>query len=249
MRRSEVHRILAGRGWLAGIDPALAAAVIEAGRVIELRRGEALYHPGDEPGGMYGVAEGGIVLSTMGRNGLPVAGHIVRPCSWFGYASVFDRQRRMLIPAANEASLVLNVSLGEMERLRDSFPSAGRAFGQLAMRGEAVYLAIVTDLLIADAHRRLAAVLMRVAGAETPDRPRTCPLTRWLTPGRGPGRAADPGDAGRACQYLAPHGRPLCRPGRSSRLDRLGEIRTRAHSGLRATGSDTMPALPLRTRF
>ena len=101
MRRGDVHRILASRGWLAEIDPALGAAVIDAGRLIELRRGEALYHPGDEPGGMYGVAKGGIVLSTMGRDDLPVAGHIVRPCTWFGYGSVFDRQRRMLIPAAN----------------------------------------------------------------------------------------------------------------------------------------------------
>lgn len=177
MRRSKAQRILGSRGWLAGIDPALAAAVIDAGRLIELRRGEVLYHPGDEPGGMYGVVEGGIVLSTMGRNALPVAGHIVRPCSWFGYASVFDRQRRMLIPAANEPSLVLNVSLGEMERLRAAFPSAAaRAFGQLAMRGETTYLAIVTDLLIADAHRRLAAVLLRATGAETPDRPINIPI-------------------------------------------------------------------------
>jgi CRP/FNR family cyclic AMP-dependent transcriptional regulator len=176
MRRSEAHKILASRGWLAGVEPALAAAVIDAGRLIELRRGEALYHPGDEPGGMYGVTEGGIVLSTMGRDGLPVAGHIVRPCSWFGYASVFDRQRRMLIPTANETSLVLNVALGEMERLRGAFPAAGRAFGHLAMRGEAIYLAIVTDLLIADAHRRLAAVLLRVTGADTPDRERNLPI-------------------------------------------------------------------------
>ena len=154
--------------------------------MIELRRGEALYHPGDEPGGMYGVAEGGIVLSTMGRDGLPVAGHIVRPCTWFGYASVFDRQRRMLIPAANETSLVLNVSLGELERLRAAFPSAARAFGQLAMRGEAIYLAIVTDLLIADAHRRLAAVLLRVTGAETPDRQRDLPIDPLADPWAGP---------------------------------------------------------------
>lgn len=135
MRRAEVNRILLSRGWLAEIDPALAAAVVEAGRIITLRRGEAVYHPGDEPGGMYGVAEGGILLSTVGRDGLPVAGHIMRRCTWFGYGSVLDRQRRKLIPTANEASTVLNVPLSELERLRASFPSASRAIGQLAMRG------------------------------------------------------------------------------------------------------------------
>lgn len=186
MRRAHVHRILARRGWMAEIDPELGSAVVDAGRILAFRRGEALYHPGDEPGGMYGVAEGGIVLSTLGRDDLPVAGHIVRPCSWFGYGSVFDRQRRMLIPTANEASLVLHVSLGELERLRATYPSSGRAFGQLAMRGEAIYLSIVTDLLIANTDRRLAAVLLRVTGADTPDRPRDLPADPQADPWAGP---------------------------------------------------------------
>jgi CRP/FNR family cyclic AMP-dependent transcriptional regulator len=186
MRRAEAHRILTSRGWLAGVDPALAAAIVEAGRLVELRRGENVYNPGDDPGGMYGVAGGGIVLSAMGRNGLPVAGHLVRPCSWFGYASVFDRQRRMFIPTANEASLVLYVGLGELERLRAAHPAAGRAFGQLATRGEAIYLGIVTDLLIPDAHRRLAAVLLRVTGADTPDRPVDLPIDPLADPWAGP---------------------------------------------------------------
>jgi len=185
VRRTHVHKLLARRGWLAEIDPQLRAALIDAGRIIEFRRGEALYHPGDEPGGMYGVAEGGIVLSTLGRDDLPVAGHIVRPCSWFGYGSVFDRQRRMLIPTANETSLVIHVTLSELERLRAAFTSSGRAFGQLAMRGEAIYLAIVTDLLIANTDRRLAAVLLRATGAETPDRHRDFPVDPLLDPWAG----------------------------------------------------------------
>jgi CRP-like cAMP-binding protein len=166
MQRREVHRILASRGWLGEIDPPLAAAITDAGRIIEPRRGDALYQPGDEPGGMYGVAWGGIVLSTFGRDGLPVPGHIMRPCTWFGYGSVLDKQRRMLIPVANEPSVVLYVPLSELERLRASIPSASRAFGKLAMLGEALYLAIVTDLLIFNTDRRLAAVLLRVTGAE-----------------------------------------------------------------------------------
>jgi CRP/FNR family transcriptional regulator, cyclic AMP receptor protein len=186
MRRRELHRILASRGWLAEVDPALAAAVSDAGRLIEARRGEALYHPGDEPGGMYGVAEGGIVLSTFGRDGLPVPGHIMRRCTWFGYGSVLDRQRRALIPTANEPSLVLHVPLGELERLRDAFPSAGRAFGKLAMLGEALYLAIVTDLLISSTDRRIAAVLLRVTGAEAPGRRKDSPIDPAADPWAGP---------------------------------------------------------------
>jgi hypothetical protein len=63
-------------------------------------------------GGMYGAFGGGIVLSVIGRDSLPVAGHIIRRCDWFGYGSFFDRQNRKLIPAANEPSTVLHVPLG-----------------------------------------------------------------------------------------------------------------------------------------
>ena len=53
MRRGDVGAILTSRGWLAEIEPAMASAMIAAGRVIELRRGEALYQPGDDVGGVW----------------------------------------------------------------------------------------------------------------------------------------------------------------------------------------------------
>ncbi len=95
-----------------------------------------------------------------------------------------------MIPAANEKSLVLHVPLSEFKQLRATFPSAGRAFGQLATRGEAIYLAIVTDLLIANTDRRIAAVLLRVTGAEAPDRAQMWPVDpvadQWSVPGSVP---------------------------------------------------------------
>jgi CRP-like cAMP-binding protein len=120
--------------------------------------------------------EGGIVLSIPGRNGVPAAAHIVRPSSWFGYGSVFNKQQRMLIPVANEPSQALYLGLSELDKLRAKFPSASQAFWQLAMRADAAYVAVISDLLIADTDRRLAAVLLRVTGAETHDRQKDLPI-------------------------------------------------------------------------
>jgi CRP-like cAMP-binding protein len=187
VRQGEVLRTLKGRGWLASCDPAFRDAVIEAGRLLRFRRGEALYQPGDGPGGMFGVAEGGIVLSIPGRMGVPVAAHIVRPGSWFGYGSVFSGQQRMLIPVANEPSQALHLGLSEVNKLRAEFSAAGRAFWQLAMRADAAYVAAISDLLIADTDRRLAAVLLRVTGAETQDRQKNMPIDPLLAdPWTGP---------------------------------------------------------------
>jgi CRP-like cAMP-binding protein len=184
MRRSEIHDILTGRGWLAEIDPALAAAVVQAGRVVAVRKGERLYEPEDNPGGMFGVIEGGMLMATAGRDGLPLPGHIARRCHWFGYGSVLERQRRSMIISANEPSVLLHVPLVELERLRAEHPAAGRAYGKLATLGEALYLATVADLLIRDTDRRLAGVLLRVSGAEPPPyfpghRPSADDLARW----------------------------------------------------------------------
>jgi CRP-like cAMP-binding protein len=187
MRRSEIHDILTSCGWLAEIDPALAAAVVEAGRTMSLRKGERLYAPEDNPGGMFGVISGGMLMATPGRDGLPMPGHIARRCHWFGYGSVLEKQRRSMIMSANEPTRLLHVPLAELERLRTEFPAANRAYGKLATLGEALYLATVADLLIRDTDRRLAGVLLRVSGAEPPPyhpgyRPSAEELARWSDP-------------------------------------------------------------------
>ena len=187
MRRSDIHKILTSRGWLAEIDPALAAAVVEAGRTLLLRKGERLYDPEDNPGGMFGVVAGGMVMATQGRDGLPLPGHVARRCHWFGYGSVLEKQRRSMIMYANEPTVLLHVSLPELERLRTRFPAASRAYGKLATLGEALYLATVADLLIRDTDRRLAGVLLRVSGAEPPPyhpgyRPTREELAGWFDP-------------------------------------------------------------------
>jgi CRP-like cAMP-binding protein len=187
MRRADIHEVLTSRGWLAEIDPALATAVVRAGRTLSLRKGEHLYSPEDNPGGMFGVVSGGMLMATLGRDGLPLPGHIARRCHWFGYGSVLEKQRRSMIITANEPTVLLHVPLAELERLRAEFPSANRAYGKLATLGEALYLATVADLLIRDTDRRLAGVLLRVSGAEPPPyfpgyRPSAEELARWSDP-------------------------------------------------------------------
>jgi CRP-like cAMP-binding protein len=123
---------------------------------------------------------------------VPNAAHIVRPSSWFGYGSVFSKQQRMLIPVANEPTQALYLGLSELDKLRAEFSAADQAFWQLAMRADAAYVAAISDLLITDTDRRLAAVLLRVTGAETHDRQKDLPI-----------------DPPRADPWAGPHGVPL----------------------------------------
>jgi CRP-like cAMP-binding protein len=174
------------RGWLAGIDPALASSVVAAGRLVQISRGASLYYPGDVAGGMYGVVSGGIVIAPVGRDGLPVAGHILRRCEWFGYGSLLDTQTRSLVATAYEPSVVLHVPVSEVDRLRAEFPASARSFGRLAVLGAAMYALTIADLLIPDTDRRIAAVLLRVTGASTPDGYEDLPDDPTTDPWAGP---------------------------------------------------------------
>ncbi len=183
MKLSDAQHSLLQRGWLAQVEPRVSIAVMAAVRIVLLSEGQALFHPKDEPGGIYGVAAGGILLSVVGLDGLPVPGHIMRSGGWFGYGSVALRQNRILMAQANEASVVVQLPLMAIETLRARLPDASRAFGQLSAHGEAALLNTVSDLLVRDTDRRLAAVLLRVTGAldATLDRdPRGVPLAQAL---------------------------------------------------------------------
>jgi CRP-like cAMP-binding protein len=186
MRNRDVLPNLTGWGWLAEIDPALAARVVAAGRLVQLERGASLYYPGDTAGGMYGVVSGGIVIAPVGRDGLPVAGHILRRCEWFGYGSLLDTPTRSLVATANEPSVVLHVPVSEVDRLRAEFPASARAFGRLAVVGAGMYALTIADLLIANTDRRIAAVLLRVTGASFPGRTTDRPVDPVADPWAGP---------------------------------------------------------------
>jgi CRP/FNR family transcriptional regulator, cyclic AMP receptor protein len=180
MKRSEACQRLASRGWLSELEPALATAIFDAGRIVALTRGAALFRPGDDPGGIYGVVDGGIIISTTGRDGFPASGHIMRRGAWFGYGSVSFRQKRTLMAEANEPSTILCVPLSRIEGLRSKHPSLAPAVALLAAHGETALLSVIADLLIGTTDRRLAAVLLRVTG-ESPDDPWSDPRGVSLT--------------------------------------------------------------------
>jgi CRP-like cAMP-binding protein len=180
MKRSEARQRLASRGWFAQLEPPPATAVFDAGWIVALARGAALFRPGDEPGGIYGVVEGGMVISTTGRDGLPAAGHILRRGAWFGYGSVTFRQKRTLMAEANEPSTIRHVPLSRLEGLRTEHPSLGPAAALLEAHGETALVSVIADLLIGPTDRRLAAVLLPVTG-QSPDDPCSDPRGVCLT--------------------------------------------------------------------
>jgi hypothetical protein len=223
MRRSEIHEILTSRGWLAEIDPALAAAVVQAGRTLALRKGELLYNPEDNPGGMFGVVAGRHADGDPGaRRPAPARAYraalpLVR--LWLGPGKAAAQHDHLgqradgaaARPAGRTRTPACGVSVRE-PRLRQA-----RDPGRSAVSGDG---GRPSDPRHGpQAGGRASA---RVGGRAAALFPRLSPQRRRAGPLVGPtGRAADADASGRTRQCLAPHGRAFRGPGKPGRPDRL----------------------------
>jgi CRP-like cAMP-binding protein len=164
MRRIDLQERLSDWGWFGDLDPPLAEAVLDGGRLVSIDRGKPLFRQEDDPGGIYGVVAGGMVMFTTGHDGAPRAEHIMRRGAWLGYGAVLFRHNRARLAEANEPSLLIHVPLAQLDGLRLAFPTADLALRLLAAQGEMALLNAISDLLISSAERRFAAVLLRVTG-------------------------------------------------------------------------------------
>lgn len=155
------------RGWLSQQPAGFRHQLLEMARPITLARGEWVFAVDDPPGGIYGVISGGIGIEGAGPFHMLRLGHVVRAGTWFGHHPVLHPGgRRTQGMRAMEESHLLHVPLAPLEALVKADPVAARSIGNMADGGSILAIRIISDLLIPDASQRIAAVLLRVTGAE-----------------------------------------------------------------------------------
>ncbi len=171
---AEDRRRLASGGWLSTTPAAFTEAVLAACIFRTYRRGEVIYHQGDPAGGLYGVACGVLAVESApcGR-GLSIV-HFFRPLSWTGSGAALSGQPRVVGLTAASPAVVAHLPLPPLESIAAIDPQAWRWVGLLILRDLKLAIGVVDDLTIREADRRLAAVLLRLAGvrcADNPDEP------------------------------------------------------------------------------
>lgn len=170
MERAEIEAVLAARGWLAGCDAAFRRAVFGRARILRLAPDEFVFHAGDVAGGIYGIARGGVAISVATAAAAPVPASILRAGAWFGNGPLLAERRRMLSFRATEASTTLHLPLAAIRDLSAAGSEAARAFADLASINMRAALRTVSDLLIPQADRRIAATLLRLTRADEDER-------------------------------------------------------------------------------
>lgn len=171
------------RGWLATQSAALRTALIERGQQMTVQRGSQIYAEGDGPGGIYGILSGGIGIELTAHRLLPIIAHIHRAGVWFGHGPVLGGRKRTMGFIAMEPSELLHVPLGALREIGAADPNLFVALGALANEGMNLACRAARELLIPDAERRIAAVLIRVTAVDDDSPPTAAggfPLSQQL---------------------------------------------------------------------
>lgn len=155
------------RGWLSLQPPAFRSRILGMARPLRKSRGEWVFSIGDPPGGIFGIVSGGIGIEGAGPFHALRLGHVLRTGAWFGHHSALvPGEGRTQGMRAMEDSILLHVPLAPLQALMKDDPVAARCIGNMADGGSILAVRIISDLLIPDATKRIAAVLLRVTGAE-----------------------------------------------------------------------------------
>lgn len=161
-----VEERMVRRGWLADTPAGFRRKILGMGRQLAVKRGHQLFSFGDPPGGLYAVLSGGIGLEGCSHNLHQLRlGHVVREGGWFGQGPVLGHPMRSIGSRALEDSRLFLVPLPALSAWVNEDAEAARLVGELADLNSRLLVHMTCDLLIPDAGRRTAAVLLRVSGA------------------------------------------------------------------------------------
>jgi CRP/FNR family transcriptional regulator, cyclic AMP receptor protein len=155
------------RGWLSEQPPAFQQRIAALARVVRVRRGEWVFQVNDQPGGIYGVVWGGIGVEGSSPYSCSRLGHVLRSGSWFGHGPILSGggMRVQSMRALEETELAY-VPLAPLQALVNDNPIVATYLGNMANGGSMLGTRVISDLLIPSVPQRIAAVLLRITGAE-----------------------------------------------------------------------------------
>lgn len=164
MSERTAKAFLRGIGWLSNQPEWLKDALLSRARLRTYEAGEYTHHADDEPGGIFGIVDGGFGVVVPSGAEMIVC-HVIWAGAWFGLGPILATGRRTMSFRATETSRALVVSFSDLQSIGTQTPELYRRLGALSEHSmQTIAARIVGDLLITSGERRTAAVLVRLAG-------------------------------------------------------------------------------------
>tara|TARA_B110000263_G_scaffold32971_1_gene25017 strand:+ start:2518 stop:3189 length:672 start_codon:yes stop_codon:yes gene_type:complete len=150
----------------AGLDDDALAKVVEAGRDLEMRRGDLLFREGDDPDELFVVVSGRIAIANKSIDGRESMVALMEEGDLFGEMGLFDGRGRSAEARALETSVVTAVPYGPVRNLYENDPALlWRVVAMLAGRLRTVDVALA-DSVFLDVTGRTAKRLLDLAGED-----------------------------------------------------------------------------------
>ncbi|MCH2437946.1 MAG: Crp/Fnr family transcriptional regulator [Acidimicrobiales bacterium] len=150
----------------AGLDDDAMAKVVEAGRDLEMRRGDVLFREGDDPDELFVVLSGRIAIANKSIDGRESMVALMEEGDLFGEMGLFDGRGRSAEARALETSVVTAVPYGPVRNLYQDDPALlWRVVAMLAGRLRTMDAALA-DSVFLDVTGRTAKRLLDLAGEE-----------------------------------------------------------------------------------
>lgn len=150
----------------AGLDDDALAKVVEAGRDLEMLRGDVLFREGDDPDELFVVLSGRIAIANKSIDGRESMVALMEEGDLFGEMGLFDGRGRSAEARALETSVVTAVPYAPVRNLYEDDPALlWRVVAMLAGRLRTMDTALA-DSVFLDVTGRTAKRLLDLAGEE-----------------------------------------------------------------------------------
>jgi CRP-like cAMP-binding protein len=155
--------VLAEVGWLASQPAEFRAQMARAGTWRRANAGEVIYLAGDEPDGLYGLAEGALEILYPLVSDEQVALHRAEPGFWIGEAAILSGKTRMVsISAASDCRLFF-VPTSKLRRIVKDDPRHLQSILEQSNLNLTTALRLLAEALSLTPRARVARLLLRLA--------------------------------------------------------------------------------------
>jgi CRP/FNR family transcriptional regulator, cyclic AMP receptor protein len=161
----EARTTLAETGWLSLVSTRFRDAVLERCALRRFRRGQVIYEVGDPPGGLWGLVSGRLAIEIAPKGRGPALAHFALPGYWAGEGPAINRMPRRISLLAAQPSVLLNLPLAEFDAIVARDPEGWRWLALLSTMQLDLAIGVIDDLMIRAPRARVAALLLRLAGA------------------------------------------------------------------------------------
>ena len=155
--------VLAEIGWLSQQPKDFQALVARLGRWRKLEASETIYLAGEEPDGLYGLAEGILEMTFPLISEEPVVVHRAEPGFWIGDASILTDQKRFVTVSAATRARVFVIPASSIRRIVEEEPRHWRSFYDQCVTNQITTLMLLAESMSLSPRARIARILLRLA--------------------------------------------------------------------------------------